>query len=48
VTARALNDTIVFAPPLIIDAQQVDEVLGAFSRALDCALAQLREQGRFA
>ncbi|MNH15532.1 L-Lysine-8-amino-7-oxononanoate aminotransferase [compost metagenome] len=47
VTARALNDTIVFAPPLIIDAQQVDDVLAAFTRALDAALAQLREQRRF-
>jgi 4-aminobutyrate--pyruvate transaminase len=48
VTARSLNDTIVFAPPLIIDAQQVDEVIGAFTKGLDGALAQLRAQGRFA
>jgi 4-aminobutyrate--pyruvate transaminase len=47
VTARSLNDSIVFAPPLIITAAEVDVVLEAFGKGLDASLAQLREQSRF-
>jgi 4-aminobutyrate--pyruvate transaminase len=47
VTARSLNDSVVFAPPLIITDAEVDLVLEAFSIGLDASLALLREQSRF-
>jgi len=47
VTARALNDSVVFAPPLIITEAEVDEVLEAFAKGLDAALDILRSQSRF-
>lgn len=47
VTARSLNDSVVFAPPLIITDAEVDLVLEAFSKGLDASLALLREQSRF-
>ncbi|WP_044874652.1 aspartate aminotransferase family protein [Pseudomonas sp. LFM046] len=47
VTARALNDSVVFAPPLIISEAEVDLVLDAFSRGLDATLDKLVAQSRF-
>ena len=42
-----LNDSVVFAPPLIINDAEVDLVLEAFSKGLDASLALLRQQSRF-
>ncbi len=36
---RSLADTIGFCPPLIITAEQIDELLARFSRALDDTMA---------
>ncbi|MHA6195122.1 aspartate aminotransferase family protein [Pseudomonas wadenswilerensis] len=47
VTARSLNDSVVFAPPLIIDEAEIDLVLAAFSQGLDATLDKLVAQGRF-
>jgi len=47
VTARSLNDSVVFAPPLIIDEAQIDQVLAAFTQGLDATLDKLVAQGRF-
>ncbi|MNG25151.1 aminotransferase [compost metagenome] len=47
VTARALNDSVVFAPPLIISEAEVDLVLDAFSKGLDATLDKLVAQSRF-
>ncbi|NWL47436.1 aspartate aminotransferase family protein [Pseudomonas hunanensis] len=47
VTARSLNDSVVFAPPLIITEAEVDLVLEAFSKGLDATLDKLVAQSRF-
>ena len=47
VTARALNDSVVFAPPLIISEGEVDLVLEAFTKGLDATLDKLVAQSRF-
>ncbi|NNJ15084.1 aminotransferase class III-fold pyridoxal phosphate-dependent enzyme [Pseudomonas putida CSV86] len=39
---RALGDTLVMAPPLIIDAQQIATILNALTQALDDVLAGIR------
>ena len=38
---RALGDTIAFCPPLIIDANQIDEVFSKFSTALTRTISEL-------
>lgn len=47
VTARSLNDSVVFAPPLIITEAEVDLVLEAFGKGLDATLDKLVAQSRF-
>ncbi|RII74321.1 aspartate aminotransferase family protein [Pseudomonas monteilii] len=47
VTARSLNDSVVFAPPLIITETEVDVVLDAFGKGLDATLGKLIAQSRF-
>lgn len=47
VTARSLNDSVVFAPPLIISEGEVDLVLEAFAKGLDATLDKLVAQSRF-
>jgi 4-aminobutyrate--pyruvate transaminase len=39
--SRNMQDAIAFCPPLIITDQQVEEMVGCFSRALDAAAVQL-------
>ncbi len=39
---RALGDTLVMAPPLIVDAQQIATILNALTQALDDVLAGIR------
>lgn len=39
---RALGDTLVMAPPLIIDAQQIATILNALTQALDDVLEGIR------
>jgi len=39
---RAMGDAIAFCPPLIIEADEIDEMLARFGRALDRLEAQLR------
>jgi 4-aminobutyrate--pyruvate transaminase len=43
--ARAIVDTIAFAPPLIITDEEIDEMLGYFERGLADTLAMVRERG---
>ena len=42
---RALGDTIVFAPPLIVTERQIDEMLERFSKALDAARVGYMSEG---
>ena len=39
---RALGDTLVMAPPLIVDADQIQTILKAVGEALDEVLASIR------
>lgn len=39
---RALGDTLVMAPPLIVDAEQIQTILNAVAQALDEVLAGIR------
>lgn len=39
---RALGDTLVMAPPLIVDAEQIQTILKALTQALDDVLAGIR------
>ncbi len=39
---RALGDTLVMAPPLIVDAEQIQTILKALTQALDEVLAGIR------
>jgi len=41
---RAIGDSIAFSPPLIITSDEIDEMLGCFSRALDDTLAWAKEK----
>ncbi len=41
---RALGDTVAFCPPLIISAQQLDELFDRFQRALDDTLDWVRRE----
>jgi len=43
---RNLGDTIAFCPPMIINEQEIDELLGAFGKALDETAQWLAEEGR--
>jgi putrescine aminotransferase len=38
---RAIRDTIVLCPPLIIRREEIDHILGTIRRSLDEAEAQL-------
>lgn len=42
---RALGDTLVFAPPLIVNQEQVDEILRRFASALDAGLHGFLKSG---
>ncbi|MNN59798.1 aminotransferase [compost metagenome] len=39
---RALGDTLVLAPPLIVDGDQIQTILKAVAQALDEVLAGIR------
>jgi putrescine aminotransferase len=43
---RAVRDTMIIAPPLIITEGQIDELIEKARRALDATLAALRRDGR--
>ena len=45
VILRAMGDAVAFAPPLVISAEDVGEMLARFRRALDEAHSELREAG---
>jgi 4-aminobutyrate--pyruvate transaminase len=42
---RAIRDAVAVCPPLIITADQVDELFDKFGRALDVSLQQARARG---
>lgn len=42
---RAMGDAVAFAPPLIIDEEEIDELLERFGQALDDTLAMVRAEG---
>ena len=43
---RAVRDTMIIAPPLIITDAQIDELIAKARKALDATLAALRRDGR--
>ena len=42
---RAIVDTIAFSPPLIISADEIDEMFNRFAKALDDTEAMVKEKG---
>jgi len=48
VILRAMGDTVVFAPPLIIREHEIEEMLAGFGRALDDVYALVRREGLLA
>jgi putrescine aminotransferase len=44
---RATRDTMLIAPPLVISAAEVDELIEKARRSLDLTLAEVRRQGLF-
>ena len=42
---RAVEDSMVLSPPLVISREQVDELVEKARTALDCTLADLHRQG---
>lgn len=48
VILRAMDDTIVFAPPLIIREHEIEEMLAGFGRALDDVYTLVRSEGLLA
>ena len=42
---RAVDDSMILSPPLVITRAQVDELLAKARAALDCTLADLHRQG---
>ncbi len=45
VILRSLGDTLTVAPPLIIDAKEIDTILGVIGTALDETLDYVRREG---
>jgi 4-aminobutyrate--pyruvate transaminase len=43
--ARAIVDTVAFSPPLIISAEEIDEMIDCVERALDDTLTMVKERG---
>jgi putrescine aminotransferase len=43
---RAVRDTMICAPPLVITREQIDELAEKAWRCLDLTLQQCREEGR--
>jgi putrescine---pyruvate transaminase len=43
---RAVRDTMIIAPPLVITREQIDELIDKARRALDQTLAELQRQGK--
>ena len=43
--ARAIVDTVAFSPPLIIRAEEIDEMIDCVERALDDTLTMVKERG---
>ncbi|MET0533020.1 MAG: aspartate aminotransferase family protein [Steroidobacter sp.] len=43
---RAVRDTMILAPPLVITHEQIDELIDKARRALDQTLEELRRQGK--
>ena len=43
--SRAIGDSFAFAPPLVITESEIDEMLGAFSRAVDETHTWAKERG---
>ena len=46
VIARAVGDTIVFCPPMIITGDELDEMFAPLEPALDATLAWAKAEGR--
>lgn len=44
VVMRAVNDTMILAPPLVITSAEIDELIARVTRALDATAAILKEQ----
>jgi putrescine aminotransferase len=44
---RAVWDTMIVAPPLVITCTEIDELVARVQRALDATLRQLRSEGHF-
>ena len=44
---RAVRDTMINSPPLVISQEQVDELAEKAWRCLDLTLARCRSDGRF-
>jgi putrescine---pyruvate transaminase len=43
---RAVRDTMIIAPPLVITREQIDELVDKARKALDQTLAELHRQGK--
>ena len=43
---RAVRDTMIIAPPLVISREQIDELAEKAWRCLDLTLARCRAEGR--
>lgn len=43
---RAVRDTMIIAPPLVISREQIDELVDKARKALDDTLAELQRQGK--
>ena len=42
---RAVRETMIIAPPLVISREQIDELIDKARRSLDDTLASLRRDG---
>ncbi|MCH8336034.1 MAG: aspartate aminotransferase family protein, partial [Proteobacteria bacterium] len=45
IICRAISDTLAFAPPLIIEESEIDEIITAVGKALDDTMAMVEEKG---
>ena len=43
---RAVRDTMIIAPPLVITHSQVDELIDKARKSLDMTLDKIRQEGK--
>jgi 4-aminobutyrate--pyruvate transaminase len=43
--SRVIGETMAFAPPLVVTPDEIGEMLGLFTRALDDTEAMARQRG---